>query len=186
MKDQKQFLAQIIHTLHKANIPYMISGSVGSSFHGQPRATNDADIVIAPTVEQIISFIELLGPDFYVSKEAAKQAIENKTMFNIIDIQAGYKTDLIVRKQRPFSQQEFTRRTPVDFFGIETWFVTPEDSILSKLEWSKDRRSETQFNDALGVLMAQKDNLDYEYLKKWAKELGVDDALQNLLKEANL
>lgn len=186
MMDQNAFLAHIIQTLNKANISYMISGSVGSSFHGQPRATNDADIVIAPTVEQIISFIELLGLDFYVSKEAAKQAVENQTMFNIIDIQSGYKTDLIIRKQRPFSQQEFARRTSVNFFGIETWFVTPEDSILSKLEWSKGRQSETQYKDALGVLVTQKDTLDFDYLKKWAKELGVEGALNNLLKEAEL
>jgi hypothetical protein len=183
MTDQNEFLVHIIQALNKANIPYMISGSVGSSFHGQPRATNDADIVIAPTAEQITSFIELLGPDFYVSKEAVKQAIENKTMFNIIDIQSGYKADLIIRKQRPYSQQEFARRTSVNFFGIETYFVRPEDSILSKLEWSKGRQSETQYKDALGVLLTQKDDLDYEYLKKWAKELDIEGALGNLLKE---
>ncbi|MHC4988750.1 MAG: hypothetical protein ACYTFX_09690, partial [Planctomycetota bacterium] len=64
--------------------------------------------------------------------------------------------------------------------------LSPEDSILSKLEWSKGRQSEAQYKDALGVLMTQKQTLDFDYLKKWANELGIDDALNNLLKEAGL
>lgn len=183
MTDQNAFLQQIIKSLEYANVPYMISGSIGSSFHGQPRATNDADIVIDPTTEQISAFVTSLGPDYYVSKEAARQAIQNRTMFNVIDIQFGYKADLIIRKDRPYSQQEFSRRAYANFLGLDVYVLSPEDSILSKLEWSKGRQSETQFKDALGVLMTQKDTLDFDYLKKWAKELGIDDALNNLLKE---
>lgn len=184
MTDQNAFLGQIIKALEDANIPYMISGSIGSSFHGQPRATNDADIIIDPTQQKMNAFIESLGPDCYVSKEAASQAIENGSMFNVIDIQSGYKADLIIRKNRPYSQREFARRIQAHFLGIQVSILSPEDSILSKLEWSKGRQSETQYKDALGVLMTQKETLDFDYLKKWAKELGIEDAIQNLLKEA--
>ncbi|OQY07447.1 MAG: hypothetical protein B6I25_01855 [Planctomycetales bacterium 4572_13] len=184
MTGQNAFLERIINALEDANIPYMISGSIGSSFHGQPRATNDADIVIDPTVQQLSVFIESLGPEYYVSKEAAQQAIQNRSMFNVIDIQLGHKADLIVRKDRPYSQQEFLRKTRANFLGIDTYVLSPEDSILSKLEWSKGRQSQTQFKDALGVLIAQKDALDFDYLKKWAKELGIEDTLKNLFEEA--
>ena len=183
MTDQNTFLERIIKALEHANIPYMISGSIGSSFHGQPRATNEANIVIDPTAEQIATFIELLGPDCYVSKDAAQQAIQSRSMFNVIDTQSGHKADLIIRKNRPYSQQEFSRRSKTNFLGIDVYVLSPEDSILSKLEWSKDRQSQTQYKDALGVLMTQKDSLDFGYLKKWAKELDVEDALNNLLKE---
>ncbi len=184
MTEQNAFLARIIKALNNANIPYMISGSVASSFHGQPRATNDADIVIDPIREQLLTFVESLGPDCYVSKDAAAQAIENNAMFNIIDIESGSKADLIIRKKRPFSLQEFERRTPVTFSHMQAYVLTPEDSILSKLEWSKGRLSDTQFKDALGVLLAQKDTLDFDYLKHWAKELGVEDELKQLMEAA--
>ena len=92
---------------------------------------------------------------------------------------------MIIRKNRPYSQQEFARRTKANFLGIDLYILSPEDSILSKLEWSKGRQSETQLKDALGVLIAQKDTLDFDYLKKWAKELGIEDALQKLLKEVD-
>jgi hypothetical protein len=39
-------LAAIGERLAAAGIPYMVTGSVASSFHGEPRATRDIDIVI--------------------------------------------------------------------------------------------------------------------------------------------
>jgi hypothetical protein len=184
MTEQNDFLRQITVLLERAGIAYMVSGSVGSSFHGHPRATNDTDIVIDPSGEQLTTFIESLGPDFYVSREAAMQAFEDRRLFNVIDIRSGGKADFIIRKNRPFSQQEFDRRTQASFSGMDLYILSPEDSILSKLEWNKGRSSEIQFNDALGVLIAQKDKLDFEYLKKWAKELGIENALNRLIEEA--
>ena len=68
--------------------------------------------------------------------------------------------------------------------GMDLFIVSPEDSILSKLEWTKGRQSQTQFQDALGVLMVQWDRVDFDYLKEWAKNLGVEDALEQLLEQA--
>ena len=162
----------------------MLSGSICSGFHGQPRATNDADIVIDASNEQLMSFASSLGPDYYISKEAVIQAFNDNSMFNIIDIQTGWKADLILRKKRAYSKQEFSRRTNTTLMGMSLWILSPEDSILSKLEWSKGRESQMQFKDALGVIMVQWNNLDFDYLKKWAKELQIQDSLEQLLKEA--
>ena len=183
MISQKEFLRKLAKRLDDSNIPYMLSGSMCSSFHGQPRATNDADIVIDPTKKQLVHFLNSLGQNYYVSKETALEALKNNSMFNIIDTQAGWKADIIIRKNRAYSRQEFARRTNELVMGINLWILSPEDSILSKLEWSKGRESQIQFNDALGVLNVQWDRLDFDYLKKWAKELKVEDSLEHLLKE---
>jgi len=183
MISQKEFLRKLAKRLDDSNIPYMLSGSMCSSFHGQPTATNDADIVIDPTKKQLVHFLNSLGQNYYVSKEAALEALKNNSMFNIIDTQAGWKADIIIRKNRAYSKQEFARRTNELIMGINLWILSPEDSILSKLEWSKGRESQIQFNDALGVLNVQWDRLDFDYLKKWAKELKVEDSLEHLLKE---
>lgn len=183
MRNQEEFILKIVEALDVAHIPYMVSGSFSSSFHGQPRATNDVDIVINPTKNQLLSFVKSLGEGFYVSTDAALGAFENKLMFNIIDTKAGWKADLIIRKSRAYSIQEFSRRANTSALGTNLLMLSPEDSILSKLEWSKDRESEVQLNDALGVLMVQWDRLDFEYLRKWAKELHVDKQLANLIEE---
>jgi hypothetical protein len=36
--------------LDTAGVPYMLTGSFASGFHGAPRATQDIDIVISPTL----------------------------------------------------------------------------------------------------------------------------------------
>lgn len=182
MTSQNEFLARLCALLEDAGIPYMVSGSLGSSLHGQPRATNDADIVIDANREQLLKFIASLGETCYVSRDAAMQSLEARSMFNIIDTEVGWKADIILRKQRPFSRQEFGRRRQANLMGLVLWVVSPEDSILSKLEWSKGRQSQMQYNDALSVLRVQRETLDFEYLKTWAGELNVLDELNQLLK----
>ncbi|MCL0080462.1 hypothetical protein M1O54_03820 [Dehalococcoidia bacterium] len=162
----------------------MISGSLGSSLHGEPRATNDIDLIIAPTEKQLNIFIQSLGEDYYVSPEAAREAFRNRSMFNVIDYKAGWKADIIIRKGRPFSVEEFKRRIQGEIGGIQVFVVSPEDAILSKLEWSKASESERQFRDAQGIAVVQWETLDKEYLYKWARELNVKDLLENLLKNA--
>lgn len=183
MTTQKDFLQRLVKMLDDNRIPYMFSGSIGSGFHGQPRSTNDADIIIDPSSDNLTSFVHSLGPDYYVSKEAAIQALNDNSMFNIIDIKTGWKADLIIRKKRAYSKQEFSRRKNANLMGMSLWILSSEDSILSKLEWSKGRESETQFKDALGVMTVQWDTLDIDYMKKWAKELQIEDSFEKLLKE---
>ncbi len=184
MTSQNEFLRKLVKALDNCSIPYMLSGSFSSSFHGQPRATKDADIVMAATEEQLIAFVKSLGDDYYVSYDAAHEALKNNSMFNVIDIQNSWKADFIIRKDRPFSREEFQRRRKANIMGLDVWVVSPEDIILSKLEWAKNSESGQQFLDALGVATVQYDRLDRHYLHKWAKELQVESSLEELLKQA--
>jgi hypothetical protein len=161
----------------------MLSGSISSSLHGQPRATRDVDIVIAPTERQLLRFVSSLGEDYYVNLEAAREAFAHKSTFNVIDNQSSWKADFIIRRDRPFSHQEFKRRCVVKIKGINVWVTSPEDIILCKLEWAKDSYSEQQFRDALGVAIIQWHSLDMDYLQKWAKELNVETSFKQLLEE---
>lgn len=63
---------------------------------------------------------------------------------------------------------------------------SPEDVILTKLEWYKmgGGVSERQWGDILGVLKVQRQKVDLEYLRHWATEIGVADLLTHALKEA--
>lgn len=184
MITQKEFLERLTGLLDKAGIPYMVAGSMSSSLHGRPRATQDADVVIDPTEDQLGSFIALLEQGYYISREAALDALHHRTMFNVIDLEGGWKADLIICKDRPFSRQEFDRRRQIDVAGKMLWVVSPEDIILNKLEWMRGRESEVQYSDALGVAVTQWGNLDLGYLHTWAEQLGIENMLIRLLKEA--
>jgi hypothetical protein len=184
MISQADFLRTLVEKLDRQNIPYMISGSISSSLHGQPRATKDVDIVIAPTERQLLHFAQSFGEGYYISLEAVREAFARSSTFNVIDNQSGWKADFIIRKDRPFSREEFKRRYRTKIRELDVWVTSPEDAILTKLEWAENSQSEQQFRDALGVAMVQYDHLDQDYLNKWAKELHIENSLKQLLKHA--
>ncbi|HEY7771515.1 MAG TPA: hypothetical protein VIB55_25320, partial [Longimicrobium sp.] len=99
---------RVLAALDASGIPHMLTGSFASSYHGAPRATQDIDLVISPTAEQVRSFVKLLPKaEYYVSETAAMEAIQSQGKFNVIDLASGWKIDLIVCKSRAFSREEF-------------------------------------------------------------------------------
>jgi len=176
-------LKLLLSKLDECRIPYMITGSFASNIHGLPRATQDADVVIEVERKSLERFLEILTPDFYRSSEAAMDALNREQVFNVVHFETGFKVDLIIRKSRPFSRMEFSRRQPVFYLGANRWFATAEDTILAKLEWSKMAGSERQFSDALKVAKLQRENLDRAYLEKWAKEIGILNLLEKMFRE---
>jgi len=184
MIGQKKFLEKLISLIESAGISYAVCGSLSSSLYGQPRATNDADIIIAPTQGQLDKFLKSLEAGHYVSSEAAFEAMKICSMFNVIDNKLGWKADLIFRKDGPYELTEFNRRLRAKLMGIDLWILSPEDVILSKLGWAKNSQSEQQLRDALGVAVVQWEHLDKDYLRKWAKKLQVEDSLRQILEQA--
>lgn len=183
MTSPEQVVSFIIDCLDRAAIPYMIAGSFASNLHGAPRATQDADIVIEVNRASLHALGQLIGSDFYFPEQSAAEAVLHGGMFNLIHMQTGFKVDFIVRRNRPFSAEEFKRRLQAEFAGRPCWFASPEDSILSKLEWSKKGESERQFIDAVGIARVQKSALDFEYLRHWAPSLDVSSLLDRLFLE---
>jgi hypothetical protein len=176
----EEALQIVLDRLEKSGISYMITGSFASNVHGVPRATQDADVVVEADLGALLSFLGSLGDEFYADQEAAEQAFAGNRMLNIVHMPTGFKVDLILRKARAFSKEEFQRRQQVKFLGRARWFTAAEDIMLAKLEWSKLGQSERQFDDAVNVAKVQREAIDRTYLLRWAKELGVDELLEKL------
>ena len=189
MTGQREFLEQLVGQLEKCSVAFMVTGSIASSFHGEPRATRDVDLVIDCSGDQLAALLEAVQQQgWYVDPAAAMAAHAERAMFNIIDPASGWKADLIVRKTRDFSLCEFQRRITASVFGpdsIPVKLSTPEDTILSKLEWAGSAASEQQHRDALAVAILRRRQLDRDYLRRWAEPLGVSDRLERLLEEAD-
>jgi hypothetical protein len=69
----------------------------------------------------------------------------------------------------------------VRLFGLDVYVISPEGSILSKLEWARSGGSDRALRDAAAVLAANRETLDLDYLLRQARELRVDDLLGQLL-----
>lgn len=179
-------LIEIKDALDRANVDYMVVGSLASSAHGLPRATRDADLVAVITSQHIKRLAETLRPKFYVSEDAALDALHHGTSFNAIHEETFFQVDLFVMKPTPFNMAQFDRRVHVEVdpeHSITMPFQSAEDTILSKLDWFRQGQevSERQWQDVLGILRAQGEQLDHKYLRHWAANLGVDDLLQRAI-----
>jgi hypothetical protein len=167
-------LHRIAAALDQASIPYMLTGSFASAYYGAPRTTQDIDIVVAPTTDQLRTLVQLLGGDeYYVDLGAALEAQQRQSLFNVVDRVTGWKIDFIIRKSRAFSEEEFRRRAPFDLHGSLLFVASAEDVVISKLEWAKLAQSARQIEDVAAILRMRWDSLDHIYLEKWISELGL-------------
>lgn len=168
-------LATVIALLEAADVPYMITGSLASSYHGEPRATRDIDIVIDPRPDGLERLGKALAESgFYVDRDVARHALAERSQFNAIAPDAT-KVDLIIRKDRPFSVEEFRRREPADLLGTPGFLATAEDVIIAKLEWANATGSDRQMRDVAGIV-AIGQALDEDYIERWTSALGTNDA----------
>lgn len=169
------FLGVLAAWLRDSGIPFMLTGSVASAYHGAGRATMDVDVVIDPQAIQLDDLLErVIESNAYVSPEAAREALLQHTMFNIVDPSSGWKADLIVRKDREFSAVEFDRRRMANVLGVHIEVATVEDIILSKLEWAKLGGSARQLDDVRVLINVNRPQLDTEYLDRWILALDID------------
>jgi hypothetical protein len=157
----------------------MLTGSLASSYYGEPRSTRDVDIVIDPDAAGLERLIDaLIDGAYYVDRAVASQALDERTQFNAIGSDA-LKVDFIIRKDRPYSVEEFGRRRRADLLGTAGFLASAEDVVLAKLEWAAASGSERQVLDAAAIV-AIDHTLDRSYIAHWAEALGVSSAWRSI------
>jgi len=169
-----EVLQRITTMLDEAGVAYMLTGSFASAYYGSPRSTQDIDLIIAGTLEELRKFVESLPVGkYYADLDAAIEAYQKQSMFNVIDLESGWKIDLILRKSRAFSQEEFKRRQAVNMQGMHLFVASAEDVVIAKLEWAKRAQSHRQIEDAAGIMKIRGNSLDHSYIKRWIGELAL-------------
>ena len=169
-----EVFGRIIAALDRDGITYMLAGSFASAYHGAPRTTQDIDLVIAATPAQLRKFVGSLPRDeYYVDLDAALEAHRRQSLFNVVDMATGWKIDLIFRKSRAFSEEEFHRRIRVKVDDLTLFVASAEDVVISKLEWAKLAQSHRHIEDVAGILRMKWTSLDRAYLEKWIQELSL-------------
>lgn len=179
MLDEFTVLTLVTARLESAGIPYMVTGSVAVSFYAEPRMTRDVDLVVELQPMDAERLVAMFGDEFICDADRIRDAIDRRSMFNLIHSAAVVKIDIIVRKDGAYREEEFRRRRKADVTGVPIWVVSAEDLILSKLEWARGSRSEIQLRDVRNVIAAQP-ALDWRYIGQWAGRLGLNDLLSEV------
>lgn len=172
MSDELDILKSVATRLEAAGISYMVTGSMAANFYTTPRMTRDIDLVIELSEEDIHRVVQLFQDEYYIDRDMVEQAVRNRSMFNMIHNALVVKVDCVVRKDNDYRREEFSRRRPVAIAGQQVFIVAPEDLILSKLDWAKESRSQSQLGDVRNLLRSVQ-GLDMAYLNHWVERLGL-------------
>ncbi len=182
----------VTRILEEHGIPYLIGGSVASIIHGEPRLTNDIDLVADIREEQVSQLVAALETDFYIDDRAVHRAVRERKSFNILYLETMYKVDIFIPRGDEWSHEQMRLREGKNLVeGDESTLrlvASPETTVLQKLWWFRrgNEVSEQQWRDVLGVLKVKADRLDYDYLKLWAAKLTVSDLLDKAFNDTGI
>jgi hypothetical protein len=157
--------------LDETEIPYMHSGSMAMNMYAEARTTQDIDIVVEMQASHVEKLKPFMDDKFYFYEEGVYQEIRRRGMFNIIDFESGAKVDFIIRNNLPFEKVKFDRRQQVDYLGIKIWVISPEDLVISKLQWIQELESERQKRDILNLLDTA--DINFAYVEHWIETLNL-------------
>lgn len=135
MSDELDVLKSVCAQFERAGIHYMVTGSMAANFYTVPRMTRDIDLVFElsePDVDRVTRLFQL---EYYIDRDMVQRAVRDHAMFNIIHSALVVKVDCVVRKDTEYRRTEFARRRAVSIAGQQVYIVSPEDLILSKLDW---------------------------------------------------
>ncbi len=180
--EQSDLLEKLARAFETLGIPYLITGSMATIAYGEPRFTNDIDVVARISIHQIsavrASFPE---PDYYCSFQAVEQAIRHSSQFNILHLRSGLKIDVILATDSEFDQSRLSRGVQLPAGPrFKAVFASPEDVILKKLEYFRLGGSEKHLRDIVGVLKIRSASIDHQYLQGWIARLGLQAEWQTI------
>lgn len=167
-----ELLKTVTAWLDQKKIPYMVSGSLAFNIYCMPRMSMDIDFVIELNQANVNDFLEIFKSGFYIDEETVMEEIKRKGMFNVIDHGSGLKMDFIVRKDSEYRRLEFSRKIKKYIDDIPVWTVSPEDLIISKIEWIQQLHSDKQSNDISMLLNTR--GIDREYITNWCNKLKLN------------
>jgi len=181
-KDGNEALAQLVSILNRHNIAYMIVGSYSSNAYGIPRATQDADLVVAKLDKAVELIGSALGDDYQTEAQLEFELMTGTVRRVIRFKPINFVLEFFQLSDDPFDQSRFQRRLQVQssVLGGSVWLPTAEDVIVQKLRWSRPQ----DLLDVENVMCVQKENLDWIYIRHWTDLHGTTSTLDQLLNNA--
>lgn len=180
--EPSDLLVLLAEKLERLQLSYFVTGSIATIIYGEPRFTNDIDVVVQLHADDVELFCQgFPSPDFYVSEEAVNTAIRNCRQFNIIHPSSGLNIDVMVPMDCPYNASRFQRKQQLRVAeGNSIWFGSPEDVILKKLDYYQQGQSDKHIRDILGVMKIQGQKLDRGYIDDWSTKLKLANVWQSV------
>ena len=181
--DQPELLRFAVGVLERLGLRYLVTGSIATTYFGEPRFTNDIDIVVDLNPSKVPRFCSAFpNADFYLDQESVRDAIANRGQFNIIHPASGLKIDVMIPARDAFNASRFARAKRLIYDDdCSVSFASPEDVIIKKLEYFAAGGSDKHLRDITGMLKISGEDIDRDYIHEWAERLGVESVWRQIL-----
>ncbi len=181
--EQDELLSHVVHLLEEQEITYMLVGSLASGVYGEPRLTHDIDVVLELRPDQVAPLCAAFPPsDYYVSEQAAREAVAGGSQFNVIHPASGNKIDFMIARRDAWGRSQIRRRRLEQILpGQPGYTAAPEDVIVGKLWYYREGRSEKHLRDVAAMLQVSGDEIDKNYISHWAQQLDLTEEWQAVL-----
>jgi hypothetical protein len=159
-------------------VRYMVTGAVAAIIYGEPRLTNDIDLVIELKAQDIGKIEKSFPPqEFYFPPVESLNIEANRSLrghFNIIHHETGFKADFYLMGRDELHHWGMENRREYKIEGQALWLAPPEYVILRKLEYYKEGRSEKHLRDIAGMLALSSAQIDFNQLQERIKSHGLE------------
>jgi hypothetical protein len=177
------WLFQFVEPLERAGVPYAIVGSVASSVYGEPRATNDVDLLIQLShADAAKLFRAFAAEEFYVPPTeviAVELGRSHGGHINVISHESMTKADFY--PVSPAESAWFARRRAIVVAGRKLWFAIPEAVIVHKLRFYREGGSPKHLRDIRSMLAVSGDFIDRALVEQAVVELGLAASWREVL-----
>lgn len=176
----EEFVVRVIDALNAIDIPYMLVGSFSSSFYGIPRSSQDADFVVEFGDQGPNALVARLAPEIQLDPQMSFETITGSWRYVATAPTASFQIEFFLLDDNPYDQERFARRRQVSMFGRRVFVPSPEDVVVTKLQWSQRGKRRKDFDDVTDVLNVQRDNLDWSYIQHWCDQHGTRELLEEI------
>ena len=159
--------------LNELGLRYMISGSVAAIFYGEPRMTNDVDIIVflrSPDLPDLVKAFPL--EDFYcppLEVMALEIGRQQRGHFNLIHHETGFKAD-IYPVSDTLHRWGMSKARTVELGNDQITLAPPEYVIVRKLQFFREGGSQKHLRDISRMVVALGGDLDRTILADLIRE----------------
>lgn len=183
MKDGYEATRRVVETFSRLNIAHMVVGGLSSNAYGIPRATKDADIVLAVDAKALFAAAAELGPDFALDDQGSFEMVTGTMRYHLRVPKIAFEVELFMLSPDPHDQARFERRRMVNSkqIGTEIMVPTAEDVIVMKLRWFQIAKRGKDRDDVCNIIAVQGDEaLDWDYIHHWCAQHGTRALLDEI------